>query len=111
MRPWRWSTKIAQSIFVKHLHRTIFLSMGEAKFFHLAFLSEKFSYPNERMRFLTKGMEHKNRTRRMSRAPNSFNNMSRRESGYCDTYGLLIFNKLISIKNYVSGCFSRLNLA
>ena len=85
---------------------------GEAKLFNLDFLSGKFSYPNERVRFSTKGLEHKNRTQCMSRAPSSFNNMSRSEFGYCDTYGLLIFCKFVLIKkNNGSSYFSRLNLA
>ena len=72
--------------------------MGEAKFFNLDFLSEKFSYPNEGVRFLTKALEPINQIQCISRAPNLVNNISRRKPGYCDTYGLLIFNNLILIK-------------
>ena len=65
--------------------------MGEAKFFYLEFLSEKFSSPTERVTFSTEGLKHKDLTQHISRAPNSFNNMSRRKSGYCDTQKLPIF--------------------
>ena len=61
MPPRRYSTKIAQSIFVEHLNRTICLSMGKAKFFYLEFISAKFSYSNERVSIAAVGVEHQNR--------------------------------------------------
>ena len=62
--------------------------MGETKLFYLDFISVKFSYSNERVSFMAMGVEHKKRTQRMSRAPNLFNNMPHRKSGYCHSYAL-----------------------
>ena len=75
-----------------------FCKHERAEIYYSHFISPKFSYSKERVRFLKKGSEQNYPTKRISSATNAFSNMSRRKSGSFNTYGLLIVNELILIK-------------